>query len=109
MLKRWTIEIAVIFCLLLVSVVYGTVIVRDAQSPQTQVNLPAQKLIIPPQAQTATADAPVAQSSRPEASPQAAPGISRAGNSFSSVISHFFLTCIRSIAGLVDSVIQLLF
>jgi hypothetical protein len=109
MLKRWTIEIAVIFCLLLVSVVYGTVIVREAQSPQAQVNLPAQKLNIPPQVQTTTADMSAAQSSQPEVPPSASPGISRAGNSLSSMISHFFLTCIRSIAGIVDSVIQLLF
>lgn len=106
MLKRWTIEIAVIFSLLLVSMVYGAVIVRDAQNPQTQGNVSAQQLIIPSSAQAATASVPAVQDNQ-QAAPVSSPGISKAGNSFSSVISHIFLTWIRSIAGLVDSLIHL--
>jgi hypothetical protein len=107
MLKRWAIEITIIFSLLLVSMIYGAVMVRDVQTPQTQVNLTRQEIIIP-RAQTQATAVSVGQSSQSESAPViASPGISKAGNSFSSVISRFFLAWISSIAGLVDSVIQM--
>ncbi|WP_353948023.1 hypothetical protein ABNN70_12975 [Sporolactobacillus sp. Y61] len=101
MIKRVLIESLVIFSLLLICVLYGSVSIREAQHA-SQSMTPTQQIVIP-EPESSTDDAPALS---PADSPDEPEEIGRAGDSISEKISAFFLSGVHFIASIVEHIIH---
>ncbi|TGA99567.1 hypothetical protein E4665_04380 [Sporolactobacillus shoreae] len=111
MLKRMVIELAVVFSLLLVCVIYGAVTVRDAQNPGINVSASSQNSVIPQQSNqpgvNQDGQGTISSGATPDSGIRTDGSSKGAGDSFSNRVSRFFLAGVSLVAGVFEGIVQL--